>query len=146
MRLKGSSLTTTLFGFLPILGGGSVINNTSTPALADGLPVKLEGTNGDFVFTHAFLTSSSFRVYASGSLVALGQSVPFKSISLTNQTNTTQGKITVLAAEFGTFLQDGPNFYAQATGLDFSSYIASGGDDVDYEIEFNNNVIGVITG
>ena len=146
MMLKGSSLTTSYFSLFPILGGGTIFGGSTVPAVVDGLPVKLEGTNGDFVFTHAVLTSSFFRVYASGSLVALGQSVPFKSISLTNQTNTTQGKITVLAAEFGTFVQDGPNLYAQVAGLDFSSYTVSGGDDVDYEIEFNNNVIGVNTG
>lgn len=145
MRLKGSTLTTSLFGFLPFLGGGATGFGTTTPAVTDGLPVKLEGTNGDFVFNFAIL-SGACTVYIGGSLAIVGQPVPFKSISFTNKINTTQGTITVPASAFALITTDGTNKLALAAGYTFPSYSSAGGEDVDFEIEFNNNVIGVITG
>ena len=146
MKLKGSTLTTTYFGVVPILGGGIVFGAPTTPAAADGLPVNLEGTNGDFVLNYAILTATSITLYFNGSLATVGQQVPFKSVSLTNKTNPAQGTITVPAAAFGSVTTDGTNKLALANGYGFPSYATTGGDDVDFEIEFNNNVIGVITG
>lgn len=146
MKLKGSTLTTTYFGVLPVLGGGIVFGSATIPPAADGLPVNLEGTNGDFLLNLAILTATNITIYMDGSLITVGQPVPFKSISLTNKTNPAQGTITVPAAAFGLVSTDGTNKLALATGYGFPSYSAAGGEDVDYEIEFNNNVIGVITG
>ena len=146
MKLKGSSLTTSYFGVLPVLGGGIVFGSATTPVAADGLPVNLEGTNGDFVLNYVILTGVDLTVYINGSLPTVGQQVPFKSISLTNKTNPAQGTITVPAAAFGLVSTDGTNKLALAAGYGFPSYAATGGEDVDYEIEFDNNIIGVIAG
>ena len=48
MKLQGRFITNTIFGILPQFGSG-IINGMPMPDV-DGLPLEVEGENGDFIF------------------------------------------------------------------------------------------------
>ena len=116
----------------------------------DGLPLEVEGENGDFIFWNAYVSTGAGQLYLSlkGSLAQIGQPVPVKSIKFVNNT-VPAGSGTILQSDFnnGTSSPFEPNttFYYNTLGLEpLTNWTATGGDDINMEIEFDNDVIGVI--
>ena len=83
-----------------------------------------------------------------GSLAQIGQSVPVKSIKFVNNT-VPAGSATILQSEFinGNASPFEPNttfYYNTSYAEPLTHWTATGGDEIDIEIEFDNDVIGVI--
>ena len=147
MKLQGRFITNTIFGILPQFGSG-IINGMPMPDV-DGLPLEVEGENGDFIFWNAYVSTGAGQLYLSlkGSLAQIGQPVPVKSIKFVNNT-VPAGSGTILQSEFvnGTAspFEANTTFYYNTLGFaPLSHWTATGGDEINMEIEFDNDVIGV---
>jgi len=149
MKLQGRFITNSLFGFLPQFGSG-IISMVAMPDV-DGLPLEVEGTNGDFIFWNGYVSGTAGQIYISlkGSLAQIGQPIPIKSIKFINNT-VPAGSATIPASAFPNGIaspfEAGVAFYGSTGFLQaLTQWTPAGGDDVNMEIEFDNDVIGVIS-
>ena len=148
MKLQGRFITSSIFGILPQFGSGTI--NSMPMSDVDGLPLEVEGANGDIIFWNAYVSPTAGQIYLSlkGSLAQVGQLIPVKSIKFVNNT-VPAGSGTIIQSDFfgnGTPspFEANTTFYYNNLGFTpLSHWTPAGGDDINMEIEFDNDVIGV---
>ena len=152
MKLQGTTITGSIFGAFPILGGGYLF--AADLPFRDGLPLEVEGTNGNLILYYGYVNtlSQTMTLLMLGSLAQVGQAIPIKSIKFVNNT-VPAGNVTIPASLFANGIASveipGAVVYvSQSTVVDPTTpelgyWTATGGDDIDIEIEFDNSVIGI---
>ena len=151
MKLQGTFITGTLYGYYPAFGGGTLL--TVGLADVDGLPLEVQGTNGNVIFHNGYINTAFMTIVVGlkGSLAQAGQPIPLKSIKFVNNT-VPAANCTIPASVFnnGVISADDANvvnytfpinFLDPILGLQY--FTETGGDDIDIEIDFDNSVIGI---
>lgn len=151
MKLQGTFITSSLLGFFPSFGVGTLLS----VALADvdGLPLEVQGTNGNVIFQNGYINTTFMTILVGlkGNLAQAGQPIPLKSIKFVNNT-VPAANCTIPASVFsnGTASLDDANVVNYTFPINFADPIQGlqyftglGGDDIDIEIEFDNSVIGI---
>lgn len=145
MKLQGTFITNSYFGILPLFGSR---NFGGLPQIdTDGLPLTTEGTNGDSTLHSGYVVSGNGQIYLYflGSLAQAGQPIPVKSIKFVNNT-VPAGSLTMLQSDFNNgAIESGFIRFDHAPSYKepLTHWTATGGDDIDIEIEFDNSVIGI---
>ena len=86
-------------------------------------------------------------LYCLGSLAQAGQPIPVKSIKFVNNT-VPAGSITILQSDLNNGVFDPNGNFIRFDNIPryiepLTHWTGAGGDDIDIEIEFDNDVIGV---
>ena len=152
MKLQGTTITGNIFGAFPVFGGGYKFA-VDLP-LRDGMPLEVEGTNGNHILRNGYVNVFAWTMHLTlqGSLPQVGQPIPIKSIKFVNNTVPT-GSVTIPASLFVNGIASvdvlgAVEYFTQSTIVDPTTpelqyWTGLGGDDIDIEIEFDNDVIGV---